>query len=257
MKIATWNVNSLKVRLPHLLDWLAAEQPDALCLQELKCEDKAFPLAEIEAAGYHAVFNGQKTYNGVAILSRTPATDVQRDIPGFADEQRRIIAATVDGVRVISAYVVNGQALGSEKFAYKMDWLAALTRWLGEELAQHPQLALAGDFNIAPDARDAHPDWKDEIHVSVPEREAFQRLLALGLADAFRCFEQPEKVFSWWDYRMMAFRRNFGLRIDHILLSAPLAARATRCWVDKAPRKLERPSDHAPVVVELGEALQT
>ncbi|PLK49427.1 exodeoxyribonuclease III [Uliginosibacterium sp. TH139] len=251
MKIATWNVNSLKVRLPHLIDWLASESPDAVCLQELKCEDKAFPLAEIEAAGYHAVFNGQKTYNGVAILSKLPAQDVQRDIPGFADEQKRIIAATVGDVRIISAYVVNGQAVGSEKFAYKMDWLAALTAWIKDELTRHPKLVLAGDYNIAPEDRDAHPDWKDEIHVSVPEREAFRRLLDLGLADAFRLFEQPEKIYSWWDYRMMAFRRNFGMRIDHLLLSQALQPQATRCWVDKAPRKLERPSDHAPVLVEL------
>ncbi|NTV11057.1 MAG: exodeoxyribonuclease III [Zoogloea sp.] len=251
MKLATWNVNSLKVRLPHVLDWLAAAQPDALCLQELKCEDKAFPLAEIEAAGYHAVFNGQKTYNGVAILSRSEPAEVVRDIPGFEDSQKRIIAATLDGVRVICGYFPNGQAVGSEKFEYKLGWLTALTAWLHEELAAHPQLALLGDFNIAPEDRDAHPDWKDEIHVSPQERAAFRELTALGLADAFRLFEQPEKSFSWWDYRMGAFRRNFGLRIDHILLSAPLAGRATACSVDKAPRKLERPSDHAPVVVEL------
>ncbi|MBS1209868.1 MAG: xth [Proteobacteria bacterium] len=251
MKIATWNVNSLKVRLPHLLDWLAAEQPDALCLQELKCEDKAFPLAEIEAAGYQAVFNGQKTYNGVAILSKQPAHAVQRDIPGFADEQKRIIAATIGDVRVISAYVVNGQAVGSDKYAYKLAWLEALTAWLKDELAQHPKLVLAGDYNIAPDDRDVHPDWKEEILVSAPERAAFQTLLDLGLTDAFRIFEQPEKSFSWWDYRMMAFRRNFGLRIDHLLVSAPLVPLAQRCWVDKAPRKLDRPSDHAPVIVEL------
>ncbi|MEN3113307.1 exodeoxyribonuclease III [Uliginosibacterium paludis] len=251
MKIATWNVNSLKVRLPHLLDWLAAESPDVVCLQELKLEDKAFPVEELAAAGYKAVFSGQKTYNGVAILSKLDARDVQIGIPGLEDEQRRIIAATVDGVRVICGYFVNGQAVGSEKFAYKMSWLAALTAWVREELQQHPQLVLTGDFNIAPEARDAHPDWKDEIHVSEPERAAFRALLALGLSDAFRLFEQPEKIYSWWDYRMMAFRRNFGLRIDHILISAPLLPQALRCWVDKAPRKLERPSDHAPVIVEL------
>jgi len=251
MKIATWNVNSLKVRLPHLLDWLASEQPDALCLQELKCEDKAFPLAEIEAAGYQAVFNGQKTYNGVAILSKLAAQNVQRDIPGFADEQKRIIAATIGDVRVISAYVVNGQAVGSEKYAYKLAWLEALTTWLKDEIARHPKLVLAGDYNIAPEDRDVHPDWKDEILVSTAERAAFQALLDLGLTDAFRIFEQPEKIFSWWDYRMMAFRRNFGLRIDHLLVSTPLVPLAQRCWVDKAPRKLERPSDHAPVIVEL------
>ena len=251
MKIATWNVNSLKVRLPHVLDWLAAAQPDALCLQELKCENKAFPLSEIEAAGYHAVFNGQKTYNGVAILSRTPAAEVSLDIPGFADEQKRIIAATVEGVRVVCGYFPNGQAVGSDKFAYKLAWLAALTDWLRGELKTSPRLVLAGDYNIAPEDRDAHPDWKDEIHVSAPEREAFRTLLDLGLSDAFRLFEQADKSFSWWDYRMGAFRRNFGLRIDHLLVSPALKDVCRACYVDKAPRKLERPSDHAPVVVEL------
>ena len=251
MKIATWNVNSIKVRLPHLLDWLAANQPDALCLQELKCENKAFPLADIEAAGYQAIFNGQKTYNGVAILSRKPLADVSCDIPGFADEQKRIIAGTLDGVRIVCGYFPNGQAVGSDKFVYKLAWLEALTNWLRTELQATPQLVLAGDYNIAPEDRDAHPDWKDEIHVSVPERDAFRALLALGLTDAFRRFEQPERSFSWWDYRMGAFRRNFGLRIDHLLVSLALADRCTACAVDKAPRKLERPSDHAPVVVEL------
>ncbi|MDX5445303.1 MAG: exodeoxyribonuclease III [Zoogloeaceae bacterium] len=250
MKIASWNVNSLKVRLLHLLDWLAANQPDALGLQELKCEDKAFPLAEIEAAGYKAVFNGQKTYNGVALLTRADVQDVVRDIPGFADDQKRIIAATVDGVRVICGYFPNGQAVGSEKFDYKLRWLEALTAWLKDEIAAHPRVALVGDFNIAPEDRDAHPDWSDEIHVSEPERAAFFRLEALGLKDAFRLFVQPEKSFSWWDYRMGAFRRNFGLRIDHILVTPSLAEACTACSVDKTPRKLERPSDHAPVVAE-------
>ena len=255
MKIATWNVNSLKVRLPHVLDWLAANQPDALCLQELKCENKAFPLAEIEAAGYQAVFNGQKTYNGVAILTKKPLADVTLDIPGFADEQKRIIAGTLGGtlggVRIVCGYFPNGQAVGSDKFAYKMAWLEALTAWLKTELQATPQLVLAGDYNVAPEDRDAHPDWKDEIHVSVPERDAFKALLGLGLTDAFRLFEQDERSFSWWDYRMMAFRRNVGLRIDHLLLSAPLAEKCSACFVDKTPRKLERPSDHAPVVVEI------
>ncbi len=251
MKIATWNVNSLKVRLPHVLDWLAANQPDALCLQELKCENKAFPLAEIEAAGYQAVFNGQKTYNGVAILSRKPLENVSLAIPGFADEQKRIIAGTLDGVRIVCGYFPNGQAVGSDKFAYKMAWLKALTAWLKAELVATPQLVLAGDYNVAPEDRDAHPDWKDEIHVSVPERDAFKALLGLGLTDAFRLFEQDERSFSWWDYRMMAFRRNVGLRIDHLLLSAPLAEKCSACFVDKTPRRLERPSDHAPVVAEI------
>ena len=251
MKIATWNVNSLKVRLPHVLDWLAENQVDALCLQELKMEDKAFPLAELEAAGYHAAFIGQKTYNGVAILSPKPMDAVVRNIPGFEDEQKRIVAATIDGVRVICGYFPNGQAVGSDKFEYKMRWLEALTAWVKEEMSQHPKLVLTGDFNIAPEAIDAHPEWKDEIHVSEPERAAFRALTGLGLIDAFRLFEQPERSFSWWDYRMMAFRRNFGLRIDHLLVSPALREACRSCVVDKEPRRLERPSDHAPVVLEL------
>src|SRR5574337_581520 len=225
MKLATWNVNSLKVRLPHVLDWLAAEQPDALCLQELKCEDGAFPLAEVEAAGYRAVFNGQKTYNGVAILSRGEVAEVQRDIPGFQDDQKRLIAATLGDLRIVCGYFPNGQAVGSDKFVYKLNWLAALTAWLKDELVRHPRLVLAGDFNIAPEDRDAHPDWKEEIHVSPAERAAFQALTALGLKDAFRLFEQPEKTYSWWDYRMGAFRRNFGLRA---FFRGPQGARALR-----------------------------
>jgi exodeoxyribonuclease-3 len=251
MKIATWNVNSLKVRLPQVLDWLAANQPDALCVQELKLEDKAFPTAELEAAGWHAVFNGQKTYNGVAILAREALHDVVRDIPGFVDEQKRIIAATLAGIRVICGYFPNGQAVGTEKFEYKLRWLAALTEWLREELKAHERLVLGGDFNIAPEDRDAHPDWKDDIHVSPPERAAFAELTALGLVDAFRLFEQPDASYSWWDYRMGAFRRNFGLRIDHILVSTALANACRSCTIDKTPRRLERPSDHAPVIVEL------
>ncbi|HRP96972.1 MAG TPA: exodeoxyribonuclease III [Rhodocyclaceae bacterium] len=251
MKIATWNVNSLKVRLPQVLDWLADNRPDALCLQELKLEDKAFPAAALEAAGWHAVFNGQKTYNGVAILSPQAPGDVVRDIPGFADAQKRVIAATVAGVRVICGYFPNGQAVGSEKFEYKLRWLAALNEWLREELKAHQRLVLTGDFNIAPEPRDAHPDWSDDIHVSPPERAAFAALIELGLVDAFRLFDQPDASYSWWDYRMGAFRRNFGLRIDHILVSAALRDACRSCAIDKAPRKLERPSDHAPVIAEL------
>ena len=255
MKIATWNVNSLKIRLPQVLDWLAEHRPDALCLQELKLEDKAFPLAELAAAGYHAACFGQKTYNGVAILAPQAVDEasVVRNIPGFDDPQSRLIAATVGGVRLVCGYFPNGQAVGSDKFDYKLRWLAALTDWLREELKRHERLVLAGDFNIAPEARDAHPDWKDEIHVSPPERAAFQALLELGLVDAFRLFEQPERSFSWWDYRMMAFRRNFGLRIDHLLVSPALRAQCRSCVVDKAPRRLERPSDHAPVVLVLAD----
>lgn len=250
MKIVTWNVNSLKVRLPHVLDWLDTNRPDALCLQELKLEDKAFPVAELEAAGYRSVFNGQKTYNGVAILSPHPMDEVTRDIPGFDDEQKRIIAATIGDTRIICGYFPNGQAVGSEKFAYKMRWLAALTEWIREEMKRYGKLVLTGDFNVAPEARDAHPDWKDEIHVSEPEREAFRALVGLGLEDVFRRFDQDDASYSWWDYRMGAFRRNFGLRIDHVLASKDLATLCSACAIDKSPRRLERPSDHAPVVAE-------
>ena len=201
MKIATWNVNSLNVRLPHLLDWLAAAAPDVVGLQELKCEDAKFPIDAIRDAGYEAVFSGQKTYNGVAILSRTPATDIQRGIPGYDDVQQRVIAATINGVRVVNAYFPNGQAPGTEKFAYKLEWLTQLTAWLQQELAKADQLCLIGDYNIAPTDADAHPDWKEEIHVSPPERAAFAALENLGLHDVFRKFEQAEKSFSWWDYR--------------------------------------------------------
>lgn len=259
MKIATWNVNSLKVRLPHVLDWLASENPDALCLQETKTEDRGFPYAALETAGYRAMHNGQKTYNGVAILARGEPAEVQHDIPGYEDPQKRIIAATVGGVRLVCAYMPNGQEVGSDKYAYKLEWLAALTGWLREEMRRYPQLALLGDFNIAPEDRDVHdPDaWREKILCSTPERAAFRTFLDLGLADAFRLFEQPEKSFSWWDYRMMAFRRNIGLRIDHILLSRELADRCCACRIDKAPRKLERPSDHAPVIAEIVERIGT
>ncbi|MBI3525377.1 MAG: exodeoxyribonuclease III [Betaproteobacteria bacterium] len=253
MKIATWNVNSLKVRLPQVLAWLAEQQPEVLCLQELKQEDKAFPLAEIEAAGYHAAFSGQKTYNGVAILSRSEPLDVERGIPGFDDPQQRVIAASVDGVRIVCVYIPNGQSLDSDKYQYKLRWLAALTEWLRGEMAKYPQLALLGDYNIAPEDRDVHDPsaWKDQVLCSEAERAAYRGLIGLGLTDAFRQFEQAEKSFTWWDYRMMGFRRNMGLRIDHILLSPALAGQCTACSVDKTPRKLERPSDHAPVMAVL------
>ncbi|HTH94669.1 MAG TPA: exodeoxyribonuclease III [Rhodocyclaceae bacterium] len=253
MKIAAWNVNSLKVRLPHLLDWLAAQNPDVVCLQETKTEDKGFPFAALEAAGYTAIHNGQKTYNGVAILSRHPLEAVHRDIPDFDDPQKRIIAATVNGVRIVCAYMPNGSEVGSEKYEYKLRWFKALTDWLREELKQWPQLALLGDYNIAPEDRDVHDPaaWAGKILCSEPERAAFKALLDLGLSDSFRLFDQPEKSFSWWDYRMMGFRRNLGLRIDHILLSSALADTCVSSTVDKVPRKLERPSDHAPVVAEL------
>lgn len=253
MKIATWNVNSLKVRLPHVLDWLAAHQPDALCLQELKLEDKNFPLADIEAAGYSASFAGQKTYNGVAILSKRPAQDVVVNIPGFADEQKRVLTATIDGVRLVCAYFPNGQSVDSDKYQYKLQWLEGLIAWLEQELKQHPRLALLGDYNIAPDDRDVHDPkaWEGQVLCSAPEREAFSRLLGLGLQDSFRLFPQADGSFSWWDYRLNAFRRKLGMRIDHILLSDALAPACTACAIDVEPRKLERPSDHAPVVAEL------
>ena len=253
MKIATWNINSLKVRLPHVLDWLAVEQPDVLCLQETKQEDKVFPYTILEAAGYRAIHNGQKTYNGVAILTRSEALDVARDIPDLEDPQKRVIACTVNDVRIVCAYVPNGQAVGSEKYEYKLRWLSSLQAWIKEEMARYPHLALLGDYNIAPDDRDVHDPvaWKDQVLCSEPERGAFRGLVDLGLADAFRLFEQAERSFSWWDYRMMGFRRGLGLRIDHILLSDRLAGACQACRIDKTPRKLERPSDHAPVIAEL------
>ena len=252
MKLATWNVNSLKVRLPHLLGWLASAQPDVVCLQETKTEDAGFPFAELAAAGYQALHNGQKTYNGVALLARSEPSEVLRALPGFEDGQKRLLAATVAGVRCICAYMPNGQAVGSEKYAYKLAWLDALARWLQDELKRFPQLALLGDFNIAPEDRDVHDPqaWQGQVLCSEPERAAFRRFIDLGLVDAFRLFPQPEKSFTWWDYRMMAFRRNHGLRIDHILVSPRLAARCRACLIDVAPRKLERPSDHAPVIAE-------
>ena len=253
MRIATWNVNSLTVRLPQVLDWLGKHAPDALCLQELKLEDAKFPLAALEAAGYSAVFSGQKTYNGVAILSREPATSVVCGIAGYDDPQRRVISAEVAGTRLVCAYVPNGQSVASEKYQYKMNWLDAFCNWLEHELATHPRLAILGDFNIAPEDRDVHDPkaWAGQVLVSAPERDAFRRLLGLGFKDSFRLFEQAEKSFSWWDYRMNGFRRNLGLRIDHILLSASLAANCAHCAIDVEPRRNERPSDHAPVIAEI------
>ncbi|MCX7627178.1 MAG: exodeoxyribonuclease III [Methylophilaceae bacterium] len=253
MKLATWNVNSLKVRLPQVLDWLAANQPDVLCLQETKLEDAGFPVAEITAAGYRSLFSGQKTYNGVALLAKTTGTDVQAGIPGFEDDQKRVLAATFGEVRVVCAYVPNGQSVDSDKYRYKLRWLDALTAWLETERRRYSRLALLGDFNIAPEDRDVHDPkaWEGQVLVSPAERAAFANLVRLGLQDAFRLFDQPAGSFSWWDYRAAAFRRNLGLRIDHILLSEPLAQRCSACWIDTAPRRLERPSDHAPVVAEI------
>ncbi len=253
MKLATWNVNSLTVRLPHLLSWLQANPVDVLALQETKLTDDKFPQAEIAAAGYQSTAFGQKTYNGVALLTRTVAGEVVRNIPGSTDAQARVLAATVDGLRVVAAYVPNGQAPGTDKFEYKMQWLRALRDWLHEELATYPRLVLMGDFNIAPEDRDVHDPvaWAGQIHCTDEERDHFRHLLGLGLVDAFREFEQPPKCWSWWDYRNLAFRKNQGLRIDHILVSASLRTAVRGCVIDKAPRKLERPSDHAPVVLEL------
>ena len=257
MKIATWNVNSLAVRLPQVLDWLAANPVDALCLQELKLSDDKFPLDTLAAAGYQSAVFGQKTYNGVAILSRTPARNIVKNIVGFTDEQSRVIAATLDTpqgeLRLVNGYFVNGQAPGTDKFAYKMRWLESLRNWLQSELAVHPNLVLVGDFNITSDDRDTYDaeGLRETIHHTTEEREHLKALLGLGLHDAFRLFEQPDKSYSWWDYREFAFRRNRGLRIDYILVSDALKPAVQSCVIDKLPRKNERPSDHVPVVVDL------
>ncbi len=253
MRIASWNVNSLKVRLPQVLDWLAKHGPDALCLQELKLEDANFPVAAIEAAGYCAAYSGQKTYNGVAILSRVPAANVTNGIEGFEDEQRRIISADIGGVRLVCAYVPNGQSVDSDKYRYKLRWLAAFSGWIERELTRHSRLALLGDFNIAPEGRDVHDPnaWEGQVLVSPPERDAFRRLIEMGFTDSFRLFEQAEKSYTWWDYRMNGFKRNLGLRIDHILLGPGLGASCTGCAIDLEPRRNERPSDHAPVIAEI------
>ena len=254
MKIATWNVNSLSVRLPQLLDWLALEQPDVVALQETKLVDAKFPHDALAQAGWQAVCFGQPTYNGVALLSRgAAALDVVRNIPGFDDPLARVIAGTVDGLRIVGAYFPNGQAPDSDKFVYKMRWLDALAAWLRTELVQHPELVLLGDFNIAPEDRDVYdPEGlRGTIHCTDVERAHFRALLELGLVDAFRAFEQPDKSWSWWDYRNLAFRRNQGLRIDHVLVGRALAPALRACRIDKTPRRNERPSDHAPVRVEL------
>ena len=259
MRFATWNVNSLAVRLPQVLDWLAAHPVDALVLQETKLTDDKFPTSDFGAAGWQVQWFGQKTYNGVALISRTPASDVVRNIPGFADEQARVIAGTLPSsggpVRVIGGYFPNGQAPDSDKFVYKMGWLQALNSWLASELKTHERLVLMGDFNIAPEDRDVYDPvgWAGQIHCTPEERAHFQGLVGLGLTDAFRLFEQAPKSWSWWDYRNLAFRKNQGLRIDHILVSDALKGRVTACEIDKLPRKNERPSDHAPVIVTLSE----
>lgn len=252
MKIATWNVNSLNVRLPHVLEWLQSAQPDVLVLQEIKQVTDAVATERFSEAGYKAVANGQKTYNGVAVISRADADDIVTDFPGFEDPQRRILAATIDGIRVVNLYVPNGNSVGSEKYEYKLGWLAALGSFLKEELNTHDSLVVLGDFNIAPDDRDVHnpEQWGEGILCSPPERAALQALLDLGLSDVFRQFEQPEKTFSWWDYRAAGFRRNAGLRIDLILASKALADKCAASYIDREPRTWERPSDHTPVIAE-------
>jgi exodeoxyribonuclease-3 len=250
VRIATWNVNSLRVRLPQLLEWLAGANADVVALQETKLTDELFPAAELRSAGYHSVCSGQKTYNGVALLARTEPRAVLRDMPGFDDPQRRVLAATVGRVRVINLYVPNGQSVGSDKFLYKLGWLRALREWLRSELAAHPLLLVLGDFNIAPEDRDVHDPaaWVGSVHVSAEERAALRDTLGLGLVDVFRRFEQPPQSFSWWDYRAGAFRRNHGLRIDLLLASGALAERCRACEIDVGPRRGEPASDHTPVI---------
>jgi exodeoxyribonuclease III len=253
MKLVTWNVNSLNVRLGHVIDWLKEHQPDALCLQELKLEDIKFPLAAIEEIGYNAVFEGQKTYNGVAILSRSRPEDVAKGMIEFADEQKRVIAATIDGVRVVCVYIPNGQSIDSDKYQYKLKWLDGLAQYMARTIKEYGDVALLGDYNIAPDDRDVYDPkaWAGQVLCSEPERAAYQRILALGLQDSFRLFDQPEKSYTWWDYRMNGFKRNLGMRIDHVLLTPGLASNCAQVTIDLAPRKLERPSDHAPVVATI------
>jgi exodeoxyribonuclease-3 len=253
MRIASWNVNSLKVRLPHVEQWCREAQPDVLALQETKTEDDKFPREAIEALGYHVVFSGQKTYNGVAILSRQPPEDVVAGVPGFDDPQKRVLAATVGGVRIVDLYVVNGQSVGSEKYEWKLKWLAAVTEYLRGELRRHGKVVVLGDFNIAPDDRDVHdPEaWRGQILCSEPERAALRGILELGFADSFRAFVEDAGHFSWWDYRQAAFRRNLGLRIDLVLASDALRDRLASASIDRTPRTWERPSDHTPVILEL------
>ena len=253
MKIASWNVNSLNVRLPHLLHWLAEAKPDVVALQETKLEDHRFPEDALLEAGYRSVFAGQKTYNGVAILARQAIGDVQAGIPGFDDPQKRVIAATVGDIRIVDLYVVNGEAVGSEKFAYKLRWLDAVREWLRAELAAHPKLVVLGDFNIAPDDRDVWDPkrWREKILCSTPEREAYRGLLDLGLSDSFRLFNDEAGQHSWWDYRLSGFERGWGLRIDLALVSDALKARCSAAGIDREPRGRERPSDHTPVWVEI------
>ena len=253
MRIASWNVNSLKVRLPHVEQWCRDARPDVLALQETKLEDDKFPREAIEALGYHVACAGQKTYNGVAILAREPLQDVVAGVPGFDDPHKRVLAATVAGVRVVDLYVVNGQSVGSDKYAWKLEWLEAVAAYLRVELRRHEKVVVLGDFNIAPDDRDVHDPgaWRGQILCSEPERAALRAILGLGFTDSFRAFVEEAGHFSWWDYRQAAFRRNLGLRIDLILASDALRERMTGASIDRTPRTWERPSDHAPVLLEL------
>lgn len=252
LKIATWNVNSLRVRLPQVIDWLTREKPDVLALQETKLNDPDFPVAEINEAGYQVVFSGQKTYNGVAIISRIPLTDVVTDFPGLEDPQRRVLAATHDDVRILNLYIPNGQSIDSDKYHYKLNWLSHLDLFLQEELKKHKKIVVLGDFNIAPQDIDVHDpkQWEGCILVSEKERAAFQSMLTLGFTDSLRLHTQEEKIYTWWDYRMNAFKRNMGMRIDHILLTEALSTQCKKTYIDIMPRKHERPSDHTIVVAE-------
>lgn len=254
LKIASWNVNSLNVRLPHVQAWCDVAAPDILAIQETKLTDDKFPAEALAELGYQSVFSGQKTYNGVAIISRETATDVVTDINGLDDPQRRILAATIGDVRIINLYVVNGSEVGSEKFAYKLHWLEQVTAFIATQMQQYEKVVVLGDFNIAPEDRDVHdPElWRDKILCSVAEREALQKILDLGLCDTFRMFDQAEGIWSWWDYRMAAFRRKMGLRIDLLLASAAMQKICTAAYVDIEPRRQERPSDHAPAIAEFG-----
>ena len=252
MKIASWNVNSLRVRLPQVLDWLNDNPVDVFALQETKLVDEDFPVAEINQAGYQAQYSGQKTYNGVAVLSKQTSTNTVKDIKGLDDPQRRVLAVTLDDVRVLNLYVVNGSEVGSEKYAYKLEWLEKVTAFIKKDLKKYPNYVVVGDFNIAPEDRDVHDPaaWHEKILCSSKERKALQGMLDLGLVDTFRLFEQEENSFSWWDYRAAAFRRNMGLRIDLILASKPMEANCSFSTIDKEPRRNVRPSDHAPVIAE-------
>lgn len=252
-KIATWNVNSLRVRLPHVLAWLEEHKPDVLALQEIKMPDDDFPLDVIREAGYHAVVSGQRTYNGVALLSREPMTEIVREFPVLEDPQRRVLGAAIGDIHILDLYVPNGESVGSEKYQYKLRWLEHLDEYLIDALKQFPKTIILGDFNIAPADIDVHDpaSWEGKVLCSEPERQAFQKLLDAGLVDCFRQLSpSEEKAYSWWDYRMYAFKRNMGLRIDHILASTALSSACVKCYIDKGPRGLERPSDHAPVVAE-------